>query len=43
LVVEGKINTVVEERFPFTDEGIIRMLKHVDGGKSVGKNLLIIS
>jgi NADPH:quinone reductase-like Zn-dependent oxidoreductase len=43
FIAEGKIQMSVEDRYPFTNEGVIRMLKHVDSGKSVGKNLLIIS
>jgi NADPH:quinone reductase-like Zn-dependent oxidoreductase len=43
LVVKGKLRIPVESRFPFTQEGVTDLLQKMLGGKSLGKNLLIIS
>lgn len=43
LVLEGKIKIPIDERFPFTKEGVVGLLNKIESGKSVGKNLLVIS
>jgi|EP01040_Poterioochromonas_malhamensis_P008599 NADPH:quinone reductase-like Zn-dependent oxidoreductase len=42
LVVQGKLKIPIEATFPFTNEGIIQLFEKTQGGKSLGKNLLII-
>jgi len=43
LVLEGKIKIPIDEKFPFSKEGVIALLHKIESGKSVGKNLLVIT
>eukprot|EP01035_Chromulina_nebulosa_P021921 gene21921-28382_t len=43
LVKDGKLKVVIDGEFPFTNQGVIDLLEKTAGGKSTGKNVLIIS
>mmetsp|Transcript_12405 Transcript_12405/g.11239 ORF Transcript_12405/g.11239 Transcript_12405/m.11239 type:complete len:328 (+) Transcript_12405:75-1058(+) len=43
LVKEGKLKVVIDGEFPFTNQGVVDLLEKTAGGKSNGKNVLIIS
>jgi NADPH:quinone reductase-like Zn-dependent oxidoreductase len=40
LIVSGKLKVSIEDRFPFTEDGVRQLFKKQDSGKSMGKNLL---
>lgn len=42
-VVAGKVKLLIDETFPFTQEGVVALLKKIEGGKSNGKNVLQVS
>ncbi len=41
-ISEGKVKLIVEETFSFTSEGVQAFLGKIHGGKSLGKNVLVI-
>lgn len=43
LLSEGKLKISIDEIFPFTLDGVLRIMNKVDTGKSLGKNILQVS
>jgi len=43
LISEGKLTLPIETTFPFTKDGVVAMLTKVSGGKSLGKQVLVIN
>jgi len=43
LIAEGKLTMPIENVFPFTKEGVVAMLDKISGGKSLGKQVLVIN
>lgn len=42
-VVAGTLRLPIDETFPFTKEGVVGILKKIEGGKSKGKSVLLVS
>lgn len=42
LILEGRLSVKINSTFPFTQEGVTAMLEEQVGGKSMGKNVLIV-
>lgn len=42
-ISNGDLKVIIDERFPFTSEGVVALFEKVAGGKSLGKNILSIS
>ena len=42
-IAGGSIKVAIEETFPFTKEGVVALLTKINGGKSLGKNVLKIA
>ena len=42
LIVDGKLQVKVESTFPFTKQGVTDAFKKMAGGKSVGKNVIVM-
>lgn len=42
LVLEGKLKVEIADRYPFTKEGVTEMFQKQLGGKSIGKNVLLV-
>lgn len=40
LVAEGKLSLPIDETFPLTTEGAVGIMKKINSGKSVGKNII---
>jgi NADPH:quinone reductase-like Zn-dependent oxidoreductase len=40
LIASKQLKVSIEDRFPFTQDGVRQLFKKQDGGKSMGKNLL---
>lgn len=42
-IADGEVRVTIDERFPFTQEGIVALYDKVASGKSTGKNILNVS
>lgn len=42
-IADGEVRVVIDERFPFTHDGIVEIFRKITSGKSVGKNVLNVS
>ena len=43
LISEGKLRIAIDSKFPFTAEGVKNIFEKIEGKKSLGKNLLVVS
>jgi len=43
LIAEGKLTIPIENVFPFTKEGVVALEEKISGGKSLGKQVLVIN
>jgi NADPH:quinone reductase-like Zn-dependent oxidoreductase len=42
-IADGSLKVVIEKSFPFTNDGIVELLNQMEGGTSMGKNVLEVS
>jgi NADPH:quinone reductase-like Zn-dependent oxidoreductase len=42
MIAAGKLTVSVNEEFPFTQEGVVALIRKVESGASTGKNILRI-
>jgi NADPH:quinone reductase-like Zn-dependent oxidoreductase len=42
MIVDGRLKVIVDEKFPFTKDGVAGIFQKVASGKSLGKNVLMV-